>query len=253
MHVRPTISAVIITYNEERRIRECLESIRWVDEIVLVDSESSDRSAAIARALGARVFTRRWPGCFSAQRNFGLAKATGEWVLILDADERVTPDGRREIEAWLERSEARSYVVAQVPRRNYFFGRWMRFGGAYPDYQWRLLRRGQVSYDEGTSDTPIFDGPSKLLSQPIDHFTGDSLSERIHKAHRDADYRARELAALRRRSSWFDLVVRPVAAFFKVYGTKRGFLDGIEGLLYAVLVSFSTFIRYTRLWELTRG
>ncbi|MFY9270194.1 MAG: glycosyltransferase family 2 protein, partial [Candidatus Manganitrophaceae bacterium] len=133
---RATISAVVITYNEEGNIRGCLESLRWVDEIVLVDSQSSDRTVSIAREftdrIFVRIFVRPWPG-FPAQRNFGIAQATGEWILILDADERVTPEAQREIATWLASPESQEYAAAQVPRRNYFFGKWLRFGGAYPD------------------------------------------------------------------------------------------------------------------------
>ena len=250
---RPPVSAVVITYNEEGNIQRCLESLHWVDEIVLVDSESKDKTVEIAREFTDRIFSRRWPGSFSSQRNFGMAQAKGDWVLILDADERVTPEAQKEISTWLKSLEAMSYAAAQVPRRNFFFGKWLRFGEAYPDLQWRLLKKGKVCYDEQTSDTALIDGPCKLLSEPFDHFTGDGIADRIRKSWRDADYKAKEMLVAKRNAHWSDILFRPVATFIKIYLIKQGFRDGMEGYLYSALASFYTFIRYVKLWVLARG
>lgn len=250
---RPTVSAVVITCNEEKNIRGCLESLRWVDEIILVDSGSKDRTVSIAREFTKHIFPRSWPGCFSAQRNFGIEQATGEWIVILDADERVTPESQTEIMGWLASSEAEEYVIVQVPRRNYFFGKWLRFGGVYPDVQWRLLKKGKVHYDEKSSDTAIFYGACKLFWEPFDHFTGEGIAERIRKTQRDAAYQAKERWDQNTRVHGYDFFVRPFAAFIKVYFLKQGFRDGFEGYLYSVLASFHTFVRYGKLWELMRG
>ncbi len=252
LRAKPTVSAVVITFNEEHRLRGCLESLGWVDEIVVVDAESRDRTVEIAKAFTERVFVRPWPG-FPAQRNFGIAHTTGEWIVVLDADERVTADARSEISAWLRRPEADRYAAAKVPRRNFFFGRWLRFGGAYPDLQWRVFRNGKIRYDEQTLDTPVIDGPWTVLTHAFDHVTGETLADRIRKIQRETDYKARERLADKRRVSWFDLFVRPLATFFKIYVVKQGFRDGVEGLLYSVLAGFYTYVRYVKLWELVRG
>ncbi len=249
---RPTVSAVVITYNEEKNIRSCLESLQWVDEIIVVDSESRDATVDIAHAFTDRIFIRPWPG-FPAQRNFGISQATGEWILILDADERVSPEAKEEISDWLSGPEAARCAAAQVPRRNFFFGKWLRFGGAYPDLQWRLFRRGKIRYDEQSLDTPLIDGPCARLSSPFDHYTGERIADRIRKIYRETDHKARERLTRKRRVYWYDLLFRPAAAFFKTYILRQGFRDGIEGYLYGALIGFYTFVRYVKLWDLTRG
>ncbi|MBI3608035.1 MAG: glycosyltransferase family 2 protein [Nitrospirae bacterium] len=252
LRAKPTVSAVVITFNEEQNVGGCLESLRWVDDLVVVDSESRDGTVAVARKFTDKVFVRPWPG-FAAQRNFGMAQTTGDWIVILDADERVTREAEREITRWLATPEAERVNAAQVPRRNYFFGRWLRFGGAYPDLQWRLFRNGKIRYDEHTLDTPIIDGPATVLTQPFDHFTGQTLADRIRKIQRETDYKARERLTDKRTVFWSDLLFRPLATFLKVYVVKQGFRDGIEGLLYSALAGFYTYVRYVKLWELVRG
>src|SRR3989304_10132464 len=138
---RTGVSALVITVNEEENIRQCLESVTWADEIVVVDALSEDRTVGISRRCTDKVFLNPWPG-FAAQRNFGLERATGDWILILDADERVTPEVRDEILACIARADQDGVGAYQIPRRNYFSGRWLRWGGAYPDRQGGPIRPG---------------------------------------------------------------------------------------------------------------
>src|SRR5213593_3191066 len=140
-----TIAAVVITKNEEGNIQECLESARWADEIVVVDAESTDRTAKLAKAYTPKVFVRTWPG-YGPQKNFAMDQATADWILILDADERVSPELRNKIEAVLQ--EDPDVSAYRVPRRNYYYGRWIRGAGQYPDRQLRLIRRGQGRYND---------------------------------------------------------------------------------------------------------
>ena len=247
----PTLSVLIITRNEENNIRSCLESVTWVDEIVVVDACSDDRTVEISRQFTDRVYSNTWPG-FPAQRNFGLERTTGKWVLILDADERVTPEAREEILACMARVDREEVVAYRIPRRNYFFGRWLRWGGAFPDLQWRLFKRGFIRYDETSLDTPIIGGASGMVQNPIDHFTGRSIHQRLMKLDAETEIKAQEILARRTRIGWCDVTFRPLTAFLKVYLLKQGFRDGLHGLVYAALCSFHTFARYAKAWELGR-
>ena len=202
------VSVLVIALNEAENIRACLESITWADEIVVVDALSEDRTVEISRRFTDKVYLNPWPG-FPAQRNFGLERTSGQWVLILDADERVTPEVRDEMLACIVRADHDGVVAYQTPRRNYFFGRWLRCGGAFPDLQWRLFKRGFVRYDETTLDTPIVGGASGTLRNPIDHFTGRSIHLRLRKLDAETQIKAREILARRTQIGWLDVTFRP--------------------------------------------
>lgn len=247
----PRLSALIITRNEAVNIQSCLESVGWVDEIVVVDAMSDDDTVEISRRFTDKVHLNPWRG-FPAQRNFGLERTTGQWILILDADERVTPALRDEIVACITRADQNVVVAYQIPRRNYFFGRWLRWGGAYPDLQRRLFKRGFIRYDETTLDTPIVGGASGILRNPIDHLTGLSIHQRLSKIDAETGVKAREIIARRGAVGWSDLTLRAPIAFLKVYLLKQGFRDGMHGFVYALLCSFHTFARYAKAWELGR-
>jgi glycosyltransferase involved in cell wall biosynthesis len=248
---RPTVSAIIIVYNEAENIQRCLEGVAWTDETIVVDAFSEDRTVEISRRFTDKVFLNRWPG-FAAQRNFGLERATGDWVLMVDADERVTPEVRDEILACIERADREVVVAYKIPRKNYFFGRWLRWGGAFPDLQWRLFKRGFIRYDETTLDTPIVGGASGIIRSPIDHFTGMTIHHRLRKLDAETAFKAKETLARRPRVGWNDVTLRPAITFLKLYVLKQGFRDGLHGLAYATLASFHTFVRYVKTWELLR-
>lgn len=242
------LSVLIITYNEEENIRQCLESVTWADEIVVVDAFSEDGTVEISRRFTDKVYLNPWPG-LPSQWNFGLERTSGTWILILDADERVTPEFRDEILACIARADQEEVVAYRIPRRNYFFGRWLRWGGAFPDLQWRLFMRGFIRYDETTPDTPIIGGPSAIMRSPIDHFTDRTIHHRLRKIDSETAFKARETLARCRRIGFADLTIRPLTAFLKVYLLKQGFRDGLHGLIFAALCSFHTFARCVKAWE----
>ncbi len=246
---QPKISAMVITFNEERFLRDCLVSLDWVNEIVVIDAESQDGTVAIAKEFTDRVFIRPWTG-FPEQRNFGIEQASYQWVLVLDADERVTPESKEEITTWLLDPEAEKYAAFLVPRRNFFFGKWIRFGGAYPDPQYRIFQKEKIRYDANTLDTPHIDGPTKLLVQPFDHVTGETVKDRIRKINRETNFKARMLLTQKERISWSDLFFRPIINFLNFFLFKQGFRDGIEGFIYSGLASFHTFLRYAKCLEI---
>src|SRR5574337_929116 len=210
------LPALVIALNEEENIQQCLEGVSWADEIVVVDALSEDRTVEISRRFTDKVYLNPWPG-FPAQRNFGLERVSGQWVLILDADERVTPEVQEEIQACLGRANQDGVVAYRIPRQNYFFGRWLRWGGAFPDLQWRFFKRGFIRYDETTLDTPIIGGVSGIMRNPISHFTGRSIRQRLRKLDAETQIKAREIRARRTRISWSDLTLRPLGAFLTVY------------------------------------
>lgn len=247
--MRTMVSAVVITKNEEKNLPGCLESLRWVDELIVVDSESADRTMEIAREYTDKVFVRPWCG-FPSQRNFGIGNSSGDWIVILDADERFLTQTRDEILAWLGSEEAKEYVAGYFPRRNFVFGKWLRYGGIYPDLQCRLLRKGKVTYDENSLDTPLINGPRKVFCNPVDHFTGDHVGGRVKKVIRQSQFKAQEKLSKRRRVRWRDVMFRPIMAFVKMYLLKQGYRDGIEGFIYATLSSLHTFLCYAKMWEI---
>lgn len=254
MAEQPAISAVLITKNEERNVRDCLDSLRWCDEIVVVDSASTDRTVAICREYTGKVIVREWQGMCGRQRNIGLDAATGDWVLMIDADERIPHPLREELLA-LARDPG-PWAGASIPRRNFFFGRWLRHGGCYPDPQMRFFRRARCRYNEETGkgfDTPLLQGEPKPLRNAMLHYTGLTVSDRIRKTDFDSNLQAAEKFSKAGPVGMPDLLFRPMAAFLKVYVSKQGFRDGVEGFIYAVLSAFHNFAKYAKIREMQRS
>lgn len=250
--VRMPLSVTVITLSEEANLRECLEGVRWAEEIVVVDALSTDRTVAIAREYTDRVFQNPWPG-HRQQKNFALERATHDWVLSLDADERVSPALRREIEEALAHPErAEGYTI---PRQNMFLGRWMRHGGWSPDRVLRLFRRSHGRFGGiNPHDRVEVRGRVAPLREPLLHFTYRSLSQYVDKQYRYACIAAEERLKAGRgaRAGLPTLAARPILKFLEVYLLKRGFLDGTYGLLTATFAAYFAFVKYARLWELTR-
>jgi glycosyltransferase involved in cell wall biosynthesis len=247
---RARLSVVVVTLNEEERIRECLESVAWADELIVVDAESHDKTAAIAGELTDHVIVRPWAG-FAAQKNFGLAQAGGEWILSLDADERVSPALRAEIAAVLEEGGAEGYAV---PRRNVFWGRWVRHGGLYPDWQVRLFRRGRGRFVErAVHESVTIDGRVERLRAPLDHRSYRDVADFLARADRYTSLAAEEwVAAGRPVRPLLDLVARPAGRFLAMYVARAGFLDGWRGFLLATLYAYYVLMRSAKIWERTR-
>jgi glycosyltransferase involved in cell wall biosynthesis len=245
----PRLSVVIVTRNEEDRIRDCLASVAWADEIVVVDAESGDKTAAIAREFTDRVLLRAWDG-FAAQKNFGIEQARGEWVLSLDADEQVEPALRDEIEATLASGDAcDGYRVA---RRNIMWGRWIRHGGLYPDWQVRLFRRARGRFtDLAVHESVRVDGRVGRLHAPLLHKSYRDVGDFLRRAERYATLAAEEWARRAQPFRRHRLVTAPLARFLSMYVVRRGFLDGWRGFLLAVLYAYYVFIRSVKIWEKT--
>jgi glycosyltransferase involved in cell wall biosynthesis len=244
---RPRLSVVVVTLNEEDRLRACLESVAWADELIVVDAESQDKTVQIARDFTDRVIVRPWPG-FAAQKNFGLAEAGGDWILSLDADEQVSPELREEIARVLAANGAHDGY--RVPRRNIFWGRWIRHGGLWPDWQLRLFRRERGRFGErAVHESVAVTGSVGRLAAPLVHRSYRDVSDFLVRADRYSTLAAEEWARSGARVGLSDLVLRPAGRFLSMYVLRRGFLDGRRGFLLATLYAYYVFIRSVKAWE----
>ncbi len=242
------LSVLVITLNEEEDIGDCLESVKWADEIVVVDSGSTDRTVAIARQYTDRVIDRPWSG-YTAQRNFAIDSATYDWVLCLDADERLSAPLIAEIQAVVN-FDCAGY---EMPRRNFFLGQFIRYAGWYPDYGVRLFDRRCGRFLERAVHEPLqIKGETRRLRYPIEHYTYRSLSDYHEKSERYAALGALELHRQMKLFSVFDLVGHSAWTFFRTYFLQQGFRDGVYGLLLSGLSSHHTFLKYAKLWEIEK-
>ena len=243
---RPSLSVVIITLNEERKLRECLESVKWADEIIVMDSHSGDRTAEIARQYTQKVYQHDFTGD-GPMRNLGIDKAVGQWILTIDADERVTPELRQEIESTLLDPKASAYYI---PRKAHFLGRWMKHCGWWPNYVLRLFRKDCGRYDEHLAHAKVVtkDKTGKLRS-PFLHYPYDTLSEYIAKINSHTSLIARQKM---RAKTVFGCFVWATGKFFRTYLLQLGFLDGEEGLILSILASHYAFLKHTKIWEASR-
>ena len=246
------LSACIITYNEADRIEACLRSVGFCDELLVVDSHSSDDTRARAAALGARVIERDWPG-YRSQKQFAIEAASHDWVLCLDADERVTPALRAQIEA----VRAGGFAGAagySLPRITEYFGRFLRHGNAYPDRLVRLFdrRRGGWSGAEIHENTRI-EGPVRRLHGHLEHFSYRGLTDHLARMRRYADLMAEAQYARGRRCGLLPVLLNPWWRFVRGYLLRLGFLDGWRGLVFALIESNYVREKYLALYVRSRG
>jgi glycosyltransferase involved in cell wall biosynthesis len=245
------LSVIIITKNEADNIRACLESVAWADEIVVVDSGSSDDTVNICKTLGAQVHTTAdWPG-FGVQKNRALSHATGEWVLSLDADERVTPELRSEIETTL--NVPHGHAAFRIARLSSFCGRYMRHSGWYPDYVTRLFHRGSAEFsDDLVHEQLVVRGAVGTLKENLLHYTFNDLEQLLAKINQYSTAGAQMLHEKNKTASLKKAVAHAVWAFFRTYLLRAGFLDGREGFMVAVSTAEGTYYRYTKLMLLNK-
>ena len=240
------ISAVIITRNEENRIAECMASLKWVDEIVVLDSASVDRTVEIAREYGARVLhVEGWPG-FGPQKNKAVAEASGDWVLSVDADERVTPELAEDIRRAMEADDGR--VAYEFARLSKYCGRYMRHSGWWPDYVTRLFKRGRARFsDDLVHERLIVDGPVGRLRGTLLHESFATLEQVLDKVNRYSTLSAQQMAQSGRRAGLSRAVLHGLGAFLRTYVLKAGFLDGREGFMLAVSNAEGAYYKYLKL------
>jgi len=248
-HTRPQISAIVVCFNEEDNIGRCLRSLAWCDEIVVVDSFSTDRTVEICRQYTDRVIQRRWAG-YRDQKAFAHSQATKEWVFLVDADEQVPPELRQEAQEALIRS-GKSLAAFSVPRLVYYLGRWWWRGGWYPDYDIRIFRRDQATWGGMDPHEKILvNGQVRRLRQPLYHFSYRDIADHLERINHFTNLSSRELRDQKRGCGWTDILLRPAFRFFRFYLWKRGFLEGFPGFFVAATAAIYVFLKYAKLREL---
>ena len=241
----PTFSAIVITKNEARNIADCLKSLAFCDERIVVDSGSSDGTVSIAQDNDAKVVSHPFAG-FGAQKNFALSLAQGDWVVSLDADERVSDELRNEIMQAVARADADGY---EMPRLSTFCGRPMRHSGWYPDYVLRVFRRGKARFsDDLVHERVVCEGRTARLKSPLIHHPVLRLEEALSRMDRYSTAGADMLEASGRKVSFATGIARGLWSFVRTYFLRAGFLDGREGFLLAVANAEGTFYRYMKAW-----
>lgn len=244
--MRKRITAVVVVKNEEGRIVNCLENLSWVDEIVVVDTGSTDRTVELAKGFTSKVYEIKFKGYGSA-KNYGLSVASSEWILCLDADEQISSELRGEIEEILERGDPEGYYI---PRKPFFLGKSVLHGGWYPGYVLRLFERGKGSFScRKVHEEVELSGRVSYLRNPILHYTDPDLNHYLSKLNVYTSLAADELFEKGNVFRFFRLLCNPPFMFVKMYLFRLGFLDGMRGFLLAVLSAFHVFMKYAKLWE----
>ena len=251
MATSPSITAYVLTFNEARQIREVLESIKWADEIIVVDSFSTDGTVEIAREFNARVISEKFCG-FGKLRNFALDASKNDWMLSIDADERCTPELAAEVRREVAAPRFEAY---HVPRKSHFLGQWMRHSGWYPDYrQPQFFNRTKMRYREDlVHEGYDLNGRLGHLREHALQYPWPTLEVATGKLQRYSTLMAQRYASMNRRASLAKLLVSPIGMFGKVYFVQQGFRDGRYGLILATLYGYYTFLKYAKLWELQRN
>lgn len=248
---RPPLTVTIITLNEEKNLPGAIESVRWADEIIVVDSGSSDRTVEIAEKMGAKVVHNPWPG-YGKQKNFAQRQASNDWVLNIDADERVSPESREEIESTLGdvmagRNPACGFYF---PRKTFYLGRWIAHGGWYPNYLVRMADRRAAEWTEPSVHEELkVRGETRKLVHPLHHYTFSGIQDQILT---NLEYSKQGFVELKRRgqkASLLKLLIKPVGKFVETYVLKKGFMDGLPGFIISVNAAHSMFLKYAYLVE----
>ncbi|MBI2619759.1 MAG: glycosyltransferase family 2 protein [Ignavibacteriales bacterium] len=241
------LSVIVITQNEEHNIRECLSTVTWAGEIIVVDSGSEDRTVERAREFTDRIFVRAWRG-FGEARNFAIRQARGEWIFWLDADERITHLLAEEIRKTIE--SLSSLAAYSVPRKSFFLGKWIRHCGWYPGRVVRLFRQDKGRFtDEKVHERLNVDGTIGELKADLLHYTDPTLEHYFRKFNRYTSLAAEELGLNGKQFSLAKLISKPVWTFWRMYVLRLGFLDGLHGLILSVLSAGYVFTKYAKVWE----
>ncbi len=244
------LSVTIITLNEEENIRDCLESVKWADEIIVIDSESTDKTVDICKEYTEKIYLEReWHG-FGKQKNLCIEKAKGPWILNIDADERITPELKKEVEHVLSGGQGR-YSGFYIPRKSFFIGKWIRYCGWYPDYNLRLFRKDKGRFSERLVHESVeLKEKAGYLKNPLEHYTYKSIGDYLLRAEKYSKLAAEEMLKNGKTVNYFDILLRPLSTFLKMFILKRGFLEGYRGLILSYLYASYTLSKYAKLWEM---
>ena len=239
------ITVIILAKNEEKDLPQCLESVVWVDEIVVVDDQSTDKTISIAEKVGAKVYKRRLDD-FSSQRNFALSKVETEWVLLVDPDETVPQKLQEEMRKVIKLEGFDGYYF---PRKNIIFGQWIKHSGWYPDHQLHFFRTKKGKYVGKVHEQVEIKGKAGYLKTPLVHDNYQTITQYLEKLIYYTELEAAKQIKAGYRFSWPDLIQKPLDEFLRRYFAEDGYKDGVHGLALGLLQGFSELIVYLRIWE----
>lgn len=249
------LSVVISAYNEEKKLKACLESVKWADEIIFVDNSSTDQTPQIAKQYTKKIYTQKNdPLSIDLQKNLGIEKATSDWILILDADERVTPELKEEIKNIINLSP-NTYPLTPIsaywiPRKNIIFGKWIKHTGWYPDPQLRLFRKGTGKFQQKHVHEPLhIEGKTAHLKENLLHENYDTVTQFIQKHTNYAANEAEEKINQGYQFNWRDAIRFPLQEFLSRYFAREGYKDGFHGLMLSFLMACYHFMIFTYIWE----
>ena len=238
------VSVIIITKNEEKNIARCLESVRWADEIVIVDTFSTDRTVEICRRFTDKVFEENWLG-YGPQKNLCAEKASNRWVLNVDADEVISTECAEAIQKLF--SSKPEFPLYRFPRKNFIADRWVRHAGWYPDLISRLYDRDRVSFsDSMVHERLIPDNEGGIINHPILHYSFDGMEDYVQRQNRYSSLYAEERKRLGWKANWTHLYLRPVWMFLKTYFIRQGFREGFLGIFLSLSMAFYTYLKYAK-------
>lgn len=242
------VSVILATFNEEINIKDCLESVKWADEIVIVDGTSTDKTVAIAKKYTDKIFVRENPAMFHINKQLAIDKATGDWILYLDADERISPELKKEILATLKKPTANGYWI---PRRNIIFGKWIEHAGWYPDRQLRLFKKGEARLPcKSVHEQPVLKGKAGYLKKDLIHYNYRTVAQFVRKLnHLYTENDKNVFLAQGKKISSLDAIRFPKDEFLKRFFLEKGYQDGLHGLVLSLLQAFSALILFAKVWE----
>jgi glycosyltransferase involved in cell wall biosynthesis len=247
----PKLSVTVIARDEAANIAAALQSVAWADELIVVDSQSRDDTVAIARRYTDHVVVREWAG-YPAQKNYAASLATHDWILSLDADERVTPALAAEIQRTLKREPGEK--AFSVPRVTWHLGRWIRTTDWYPDYQLRLYDRRSAEWTgRYVHESLTVSGAVGRLREDLQHFAYRDIAEHLETIDRYTTYAARQMHEDGRRVGWLQIAGHPPLAFLRNYLLKRGIADGVPGLVISAMNAYYVLLKFAKLWEIQQA
>ena len=246
------ISIVINTLNEEKNLPQAISSVRRIaDEIVVVDMYSDDGTAAVARKMGAKVFEHKRTGYVEPARNFAIEKATGDWILILDADEEIPESLAAKLKNIADSDNALDYYA--IPRKNYCFGKWMRYSRSWPDYNIRFFKKGNVAWGDEIHSVPVTQGKGGDLEatseNAITHYNYTSVEQFVDRLNRYTTHQVSVIGKTGYKFYWPDLLHKPLSEFVSRYFYGMGYKDGVHGLALSLLQAFSELVLYLKIWQ----
>lgn len=244
----PKLSVAIASFNEEKNIKDCLQSAGFADEIVVVDGKSSDNTAKVAKTHGAKVYSVPNQPLMKKNMNLAFEKCAGDWILSLDADERISPELANEISSKI--NNPGEFVAFKIPRKNIIFGKWIEHTGWYPDFQYRLFKKGHARFPEKNVHEELeVKGPVGELKNSITHLHYESISEWLSKLDKYTSVEAEKIIKDDKKIAWSDSIKFPVNEFLSRFFDRQGFKDGLHGLVLSILMAFYWELVFAKIWE----